>query len=58
MTKLNTKFRDCCLELLDLLEIRDTIVLEEFFSTMMHENKFLFYKPDYRIKLNELVGIF
>lgn len=55
MTKINIKFRDCCLELLDLLEIRDTIVPEEFFSTMIHENKFLFYKPGYKTKLSKLV---
>lgn len=55
MVKTIVIFRKCCLELLELTEIRDTLNFEELFSTKMKDNKYLYYQqPDYRKKINEL----
>jgi len=48
-------FRKCCLDLLKLTEIRETINPEEFFSISIHEDRCLYYKPEYRTKINKLV---
>ena len=55
MAKTIAVFRKCCLELLELTEVRETFNFEEFFSTKIKGERYLYYKqPEYRKKINEL----
>lgn len=48
-------FKECCLDLLKLTEIRSGINPGEAFSTIIRGDKYLHYEPGYREKINELV---
>lgn len=58
MAKTIEVFRKCCLDLLKLTEIRENFNFDEFFSIRIKGEKYLYYQPEYRKKINELVDYF
>lgn len=55
MTKDIEIFRNCCVDLLKLIEIRENIDPTEIFSIMIHKGRYFHYEPKYRTKLTKLV---